>query len=127
MVVLEATSTFSFQSHRWLGDVAPDLLHASLRARPQEAKDRARLRMSAEARLPEHLLFVKGWPTVLPTPGEVALIAEVRRDVAQAVGLQVHHNDRDAVLVRYRERMAVGRAKAVTNELPLHTEEGLQT
>lgn len=127
MVALEATSTFSFQSHRWLGDVAPDLLDAGLRARLQEAKERARLRMSAEARLPEHLLFVKGWPTVLPTPGEAAVIAEVRRDVAQALGLQVHHTDRDAVLVRYRELMTVARAKAVANDLPLHTEEGLQT
>ena len=127
MVALEATSTFSFQSHRWLGDVAPDLLDAGLRARLQEAKERARLRISAEARLPEHLLFVKGWPTVLPTPGEAALIAEVRRDVAQAVGLQVHHTDRDAVLVRYRELMTLARAKAVANDLPLHTEEGLQT
>lgn len=127
MVALEATSTFSFQSHRWLGDVAPDLLDAGLRARLQEAKERARLRMSAEARLPAHLLFVKGWPTVLPTPGEAALIAEVRRDVAQVVGLQVHHTDRDAVLVRYRELMAAAGAKAVANALPLHTEEGLQT
>lgn len=127
MVALEATSTFSFQSRRWLGDVAPDLLDAGLRARLQEAKERAQLRMSAEARLPEHLLFVKGWPTVLPTPGEAALIAGVRRDVAQAVGLQVHHTDRDAVLVRYRELMTVARAKAVANDLPLHTEEGLQT
>ena len=127
MVALEATSTFSFQSHRWLGDVAPDLLDAGLRARLQEGKERAQLRMSAEARLPEHLLFVKGWPTVLPTPGEAALIAGVRRDVAQAVGLQVHHTDRDAVLVRYRELMTVARAKAVASDLPLHTEEGLQT
>lgn len=127
MVALEATSTFSFQSHRWLGDVAPDLLDAGLRARLQEAKERAQLRMSAEVRLPEHLPFVKGWPTVLPTPGEAALIARVRRDVAQAVGLQVHHTDRDAVLVRYRELMRVARAKVVANDLPLHTEEGLQT
>ena len=127
MVALEATSTFSFQSHRWLGDVAPALLDAGLRARLQEAKERARLRVSAEARLPEHLLFVKGWPTVLPTPGEAALIAGVRRDVAQAVGLQVHRTDRDAVLVRYRELMTVARAKAVASDLPLHTEEGLQT
>ena len=127
MVALEATSTFSFQSHRWLGDVAPDLLDAGLRARLQEAKERARLRMSAEARLPEHLLFVKGWPTVLPTPVEAALIAEVRRDVAQAVGLQVQHTNRDAVLVRYRELMTAAKAKATADTFPLHTEEGMQT
>ena len=85
--------------------------------------------MSAEARLPEHLLFVKGWPTVLPTPVEAALIAEVRRDVAQAVGLQVQHTNRDAVLVRYRELMtaAKAKAKAKANTLQLHTEEGMQT
>ena len=40
--------------------------------------------------LPGHLLFTKGWPTVMPTHEEAALIADVRRDVAAAVGLQVH-------------------------------------
>ncbi|KAK0039512.1 phosphoadenosine phosphosulfate reductase family protein [Biomphalaria pfeifferi] len=80
LVDLEATSTFSFQSNRWLGDLAPDLLDASLRARLQEAKERAVRRVSAEARLPEHLLFVKGWPTVMPTAEEGQLIAEVRRE-----------------------------------------------
>lgn len=68
MVELEAVSTFSFQSRRWLGDVAPDLLDASLRARLQEAKERARLREAAEARLPGHVLFTKGWPTVSRRP-----------------------------------------------------------
>ena len=127
MVTLEAISTFSFQSRRWLGDVAPDLLDAGLRARLQEARERARLRMNAEARLPEHLLFVKGWPTGMPAPAEAALIAEVRRDVAQAVGLRVRHIDRDAVLVRYRELITAANAKAAANALPLHTEEGMQT
>lgn len=127
MVALEAASTFSFQSHRWLGDVAPDLLDAGLRARLQEAKERARARMSAESRLPEHLLFVKGWPTVMPTPCEAALIAEVRRDVAAAVGLQVAHTDRESVLQRYRDLMAAAAAKAGVEASPSHSCEGIES
>ena len=127
MVALEAASTFSFRSHRWLGDVAPDLLDAGLRARLQEAKERARARMSAESRLPEHLLFVKGWPTVMPTPCEAALIAEVRRDVAAAVGLQVAHTDRESVLQRYRDLMAAAAAKAGVEASPSHSCEGIES
>jgi 3'-phosphoadenosine 5'-phosphosulfate sulfotransferase (PAPS reductase)/FAD synthetase len=127
MVALEAASTFSFQSHRWLGDVAPDLLDAGLRARLQEAKERARARMSAESRLPEHLLFVKGWPTVMPTPCEAALIAEVRRDVAAAVGLQVAHTDRESVLQRYRDLMAAAAAKAGVEASPSHSCQGIES
>ena len=123
MVELEAVSTFSFQSTRWLGDLAPDLLDASLRARLQEAKERAERRVAAEARLPEHLLFVKGWPTVMPTADEGQLIAEVRREVAAAVGLKVKHTDRDSVLARYQELIAAAVAKASAKGLPLHHEE----
>lgn len=59
--------------------------------------------------------------------GEAALIAEFRRDVAQAVGLTLQHSDRHAVLVRYRELLTAARAKAAANALPLHSKEGLQT
>ena len=113
MVKLEVSSTFSFQSNRWLGDVAADLLDASLRARLQEAKERARTRVEAESRLPEHLLFVKGWPTVMPTTEEAELIAQVRRDVAESVGLQVKYTDRDSVLARYQELIAAVAAKDI--------------
>lgn len=123
MVELEVVSTFSFQSTRWLGDLAPDLLDASLRARVQEAKERAERRVAAETRLPEHLLFVKGWPTVMPTAEEGQLIADVRREVAAAVGLKVKHTDRDSVLARYQELIAVAVAKASAKDLPLHFEE----
>ncbi|WP_240668651.1 MULTISPECIES: phosphoadenosine phosphosulfate reductase family protein [Piscinibacter] len=126
MVELEVASTFSFQSNRWLGDVAPDLLDASLRARLLEAKERARTRVEAESRLPEHLLFVKGWPTVTPTAEEAELIACVRRDVAVSVGLQVNHTDRDSVLARYQELIAAAVAKASATGLPLEDNEGIE-
>jgi 3'-phosphoadenosine 5'-phosphosulfate sulfotransferase (PAPS reductase)/FAD synthetase len=109
MVALEAESSFSFQSNRWLADVAPDLLDASLRMRVLEAKERAQRRMAAEARLPAHLLYVKGWPTVLPTLEEADLVAAVRRDVAAAVGLAIKYIDRDSVLSRYSDLMHAAR------------------
>jgi 3'-phosphoadenosine 5'-phosphosulfate sulfotransferase (PAPS reductase)/FAD synthetase len=112
MVELEAASTYSFKSNRWLADVAPDLLDASLRMRVREAKERAQLRIAAEARIPEHLLYVKGWPTVVPALQEAELVAGVRRDVAAAVHLTIQHTDRDSVLCRYRELMQLGRLKA---------------
>jgi hypothetical protein len=62
----------------------------------------------------------------MPTPCEAALIAEVRRDVAAAVGLQVAHTDRESVLQRYRDLMATAAAKAGAQALPL-TSEGIQT
>jgi 3'-phosphoadenosine 5'-phosphosulfate sulfotransferase (PAPS reductase)/FAD synthetase len=105
MCELEAVSTFSFQSNRWLADLAPGLLDASLRMRVAEAKERAQLRIAAEARIPDHLLYVQGWPTVLPTPKEAELVADVRRDVAEAVRLTINHTDRDSVLHRYGELM----------------------
>jgi len=67
-VRLEALSTFAFQGDRWLGDLAPDLLPADLRAAHADAKRRAALRIAAEARIPAHLLYAKGgWPTKMPT------------------------------------------------------------
>ena len=106
MVELEARTTFSFQGSRWLGDVAPHLLDAALLARLQVAKERAAERQGAEACLPAHLLFTKGWPTAMPSTAEARLIANVRRRVAEAVGLVVMHTDEAAVLARYAQLLS---------------------
>lgn len=106
LVRLEVRSTFSFQAGHWLGDVAPGLLDASLRTDLARAKERAALRQAAEAQIPAHLLYVDGWPTVLPTRQEARLLASVRRAVADAVGIEVAHVDGDAVRARYRQLMA---------------------
>ena len=105
MVELEIRSTFSFQADRWLGDVAPSLLDALMRSRLQEAKERAGERKQAEALLPAHLLFVKGRPTVLPTVQEAKIVADARRRVAQAVGLDINYADAPELLARYGELM----------------------
>ena len=105
MVELEISSTFAFQANRWLGDMAPALLDAPTRARLREAKGRAAERSAAEGLLPDRLLFVKGWPTVMPSAEEAGLIAHVRRRVAAAVGLEVDCTDAASVLDRYRHLM----------------------
>jgi 3'-phosphoadenosine 5'-phosphosulfate sulfotransferase (PAPS reductase)/FAD synthetase len=121
MCQLEIQSTFSFQGNRWLSDIAPDLLTPGMRADLKAAKERALARIAAEARLPEHLLFVKGWPTCMPSPQEAQLIAEIRVDVARAVGLQINYTDRDSVEARYRELIAAAVTKAAVGGLALST------
>lgn len=105
MVALEVESTFAFQSQGWLGDIAPHLLTSDLRDGLAQAKERAAIREAAEARIPEHLLYTKGWPTCIPTLDEASLLASVRRDVAEAVGLTVEHTRPLAILERYEELM----------------------
>ena len=63
-------------------------------------------RALAESRIPRHLLYVKGWPTVMPTPAEAELIAEVRREVAVTVGVAIRYTTGAEVLARYAELMA---------------------
>lgn len=105
LVRLEVRSTFSFQSGRWLGDVAPSLLEPTLRAQLTEAKERAALRQAAEAEIPEHLLYQAGWPVCMPTLAEARHLASVRRRDAQALGIGATCLDADAVFTRYAELM----------------------
>lgn len=107
LVELEIVSTFSFQDHQWLGDLATHLLDENMRARLHDAKWRAALREAAEARIPRHLWYSKGWPTVLPIRSEAVLLAEVRCCVAEIMGLAVDYTEPDAILERYAERMAM--------------------
>jgi 3'-phosphoadenosine 5'-phosphosulfate sulfotransferase (PAPS reductase)/FAD synthetase len=103
LVAIEIISTFSFQESRWLGDVATHLLSEEMRAGLEEAKRRAALRAAAEARVPKHLLYSKGWPTAMPTRAEAALLGEVRENVAAAVGITIRYTNPDAILGRYAE------------------------
>ncbi len=88
LVELEAVSTFAFQGNHWLADVAPHLLSAGLRERVAQAKKKAEVRREIEAELPFHLLFVKGWPTTMPTPAEAELIASVRSRVSRLLNME---------------------------------------
>lgn len=111
IVRLEIASTFAFQGSRWLGDAAPHLLDPDERRALADAKDRARLRVAAEARIPRHLLYTRGWPTVMPTPAEAELLAGVRREVAAILGVEVECTDAASVLARFAELMAAKAAR----------------
>lgn len=103
MVELEIISTFAFQGNRWLGDVAPQLLTDEMRERLVIAKRAAEIRAAAESHIPKHLLYVSGWPTVMPTREEAALIADVRVEVSAALGLAPSFTSTDSILARYAE------------------------
>lgn len=112
MVALEIASTFGFQGGRWLADVAPHLLDDATRAAVADAKRRAALREAAEQRIPRHLFYTKGWPTVMPTPAEAEVLCSVRAEVGALLGLEVQHASPAAVVARYAELMALAAAKA---------------
>jgi 3'-phosphoadenosine 5'-phosphosulfate sulfotransferase (PAPS reductase)/FAD synthetase len=78
IVDIETTSGFSFQSGRWLADVAPHLLEAVTLAELGRAKILAELRRSLEAALPADLRFCRGWPPRIPDISEAGIIADVR-------------------------------------------------
>lgn len=105
MVDLEIESTFAFQGDRWLGDVAPHLLTDEQRGELELAKDRGSLRQTIEAEIPDHLLYEEGWPRVMPTRAEAAMLARVRRDVARVLEIEVEYTTLDDVLGRYAELM----------------------
>lgn len=123
MVELEITSTFSFQSGKWLGDVRPDLLGEEMRQGLEEAKRKAEIRQIAEARLPKHLRYVKGWPAAVPTVAEAELLAEVRGTVAGALGLDINYRDPHGIIARYEELMAKAASKGRSSSLDLDDEE----
>ena len=116
MVALEAASTFGFQSGKWLADVAPHLLGPALAAQIAIAKAQAKAREQAEAEIPKHLLYSKGWPSAMPTAAEAELIASVRRRVSDAVSLKVQCLSAPAVLGRYEQLLLL---KPATTEAPV--------
>jgi len=111
MVALEAESTFAFQGSSWLADIAPQLLDAETLAAIADAKQRGADRMAIEARIPDHLLYTEGWPTVMPTQAEAELLAEVRRAIDALLGLDVKYIDAASILARYAELMAKNAVK----------------
>jgi len=106
LVALEILSAFSFQSGYWLGDINTALLDDAMRAGLLEAKRRAARRAAAESRLPQSLLYVKGWPVQMPTREEARLLGEVRKTVAEAVGLPIGYTEPDEILDRFAQLLS---------------------
>lgn len=107
MCDLELESTFSFQAQRWLSTVRTELLGPTGVERIKSAMDKAWRREQAEAKLPEGMLYVKHWPVRAPTMEEAEVVAEVRREVAAIMGIEIRYNTADAVLARITELLAI--------------------
>jgi len=112
LVDLEIDSCFSFQSNRWLADVAPHLLSDQQREGIAHAKHVAEQRRRIEAEIPKHLQFVKGWPTAVPNDAECELIASVRLRVAALHGMAVGCTSGSEVRDRYAQLMQIAADKA---------------
>jgi 3'-phosphoadenosine 5'-phosphosulfate sulfotransferase (PAPS reductase)/FAD synthetase len=102
---LEIVSTFSFQDSQWLSDVAPELLTEDQRQRLPLAKAAAKLREQIESVIPKHLLYVKGWPVVMPTMPEAQMLADIRKRTGEIMGLPVKYTTALEVWNRYDELM----------------------
>lgn len=97
---LECESGFGFQGQRWLSDLRPDLIDPEVVLR---AKELAAVRQIAEARLPKSLLFVKGWPTTMPSRQEAVILADVRKTISSIYSFNARHTTPDSVLERYKQ------------------------
>jgi len=106
LVQLEIDSAFAFQDNRWLGDVAPHILSPLQRKGLAMAKLKAARRAELESQIPERLLYAKGWPTCMPTREEAELLADIRRELSDLMGLQSQYLTADEVLARYAALMA---------------------
>lgn len=112
LVEMEASSTFSFQPDRWLADVAPSLLPASLRAAVQQAKVDAAARRAIEDGMPEGLRYVNQWPPRVPTPDEARAIQAARAAILARHELRNLYDTGEKVRDRFAELIAKRDAKA---------------
>ena len=111
LVALEIESSFGFQGAGG-SETAP---RSCCRTTPGPCSwmpSCGRARQAAEARIPKHLLYTKGWPTCIPTWDEAQLLAEVRSEVAGAVGIEISFTDAVSIRERYEELMEAQLAKA---------------
>ncbi|MCW8308828.1 phosphoadenosine phosphosulfate reductase family protein [Acidiphilium sp. PA] len=106
MVDLEARSTFAFQGSRWLADTAPHLLDADMRRAVMRARLAAHERMRIEARLPRYLLYVKGWPTTVPSHEDAEMLASIRRRISTLLDIDADYLTGSAVRDRYGDLIA---------------------
>ncbi len=110
MTNLELASGFAFQGGKWLSDLAPDRIQGGAN-RILAAKELAARREEIESVIPEHLLYVKGWPVAVPTDAEAQLLAEARQRALLIYDWQSRYVDSASIQNRYRELMAENAAR----------------
>lgn len=105
MCELEITSAFSFQSNKWLSDVASALLNANMLERLPQAKEIQRNRALLESRIPKHLLYSKNFPEAIPNCDEAYLLSEIRIAVGKLQGFEMRVIKPVEIIARYQELM----------------------
>ena len=105
MCELELTSGFSFQG-KWLSRLGLHLIENGTE-RLANAMKLATDRREAEAWIPKHLSFTKGWPNSIPTRAECESLAAMRRTVCQLYGWESPYLTPETVMARYEELYAL--------------------
>lgn len=127
MCELEIESGFAFQGSRWLTSLAPHLLDQG----PGRAYGSADVpfgisghgmligaqllmarRQNAEAWIPKHLQFTKGWPSCIPTMEESQKLAHMRSEICNLYGWSSPYVTAQTVRDRYQELRDIKQSKA---------------
>lgn len=110
MCDLELRSGFAFQGSRWLSSLALDLIPDG-EARLAEAHALQAARTDAQAWIPKHLQFTKGWPHCVPSVEESARLAETRSEVCDLYGWDGLYLTARTVRDRYQELWDIKQSK----------------
>ncbi len=110
MCDLELASGFAFQGNRWLTSLGLDIVPAGAE-RLELAKKLAERRTEAQAWIPKHLQFTRGWPHRVPTLEESELLAQMRSVIGQLYGWDVKYTTGPTVQTRYQELMELKQLK----------------
>lgn len=105
MCELEIESAFSFQSNKWLSDVAPHLLTPEMLNRLERAKRIYEAREILECGIPKHLLYTKNFPEAIPTFEEALILSEIRKGVGKLQGFEMKVTEPLEIIARYEELM----------------------
>jgi 3'-phosphoadenosine 5'-phosphosulfate sulfotransferase (PAPS reductase)/FAD synthetase len=111
MSALEIASGCPYAAEHWLCDEAPEVLPAELREQIESAKRKGELRRQAELGIPKELLFKnhggrRGWPDSQPSMEQCELLARVRREVGEVMGLELRYTTAQDIYDRYGELLA---------------------
>src|SRR5437660_11108138 len=79
--------------------------------RLSEARKRAKQREQVEEQIPKHLLYIRGWPTIMPTFQEALLLSRIRRTVAEIMQIPIAYTEPESILARYAQLMAIHTSK----------------
>lgn len=105
MTNLEVASGFSFQSNRWLSDLAPDLLDFP-ESKLKEAKLLAKTREEIQKSMPASGRLTNGKASAVPGRHDCVVIAAARRSICQLYGWKQTYCDAESVAARYKELCA---------------------